>query len=57
MLPERCQDGYVKARVLVVDDDPSLAEMLGIVLRSEGFEPSFVRRGDQALTPFRDDQA
>jgi two-component system response regulator MtrA len=43
----------VKARVLVVDDDPSLAEMLGIVLRNEGFEPSFVNRGDQALAQFR----
>lgn len=43
----------MKARVLVVDDDPSLAEMLGIVLRNEGFEPSFVNRGDQALTQFR----
>jgi two-component system, OmpR family, response regulator MtrA len=43
----------VKARVLVVDDDPSLAEMLGIVLRNEGFEPSFVSRGDQALGQFR----
>ena len=28
--------------MLVVDDDPALAEMLGIVLRTEGFEPSFV---------------
>ncbi|HEY0536111.1 MAG TPA: DNA-binding response regulator, partial [Actinoplanes sp.] len=27
----------MRARVLVVDDDPALAEMLGIVLRSEGF--------------------
>ncbi|HEV7707323.1 MAG TPA: DNA-binding response regulator, partial [Asanoa sp.] len=26
----------MRARVLVVDDDPALAEMLGIVLRSEG---------------------
>ena len=32
----------MRARVLVVDDDPALAEMLGIVLRSEGFLPSFV---------------
>jgi two-component system response regulator MtrA len=39
--------------VLVVDDDPALAEMLGIVLRSEGFEPSFVSDGDQALAAFR----
>ena len=41
------------ARVLVVDDDPALAEMLGIVLRGEGFEPSFVSDGDAALGAFR----
>jgi two-component system response regulator MtrA len=40
--------------VLVVDDDPALAEMLGIVLRGEGFEPSFVEDGDRALQAFRD---
>jgi two-component system response regulator MtrA len=28
--------------------------MLGIVLRSEGFEPSFVAEGDRALAAFRD---
>jgi two-component system response regulator MtrA len=43
----------VKPRVLVVDDDPALAEMLGIVLRNEGFEPSFVSDGDAALVAFR----
>jgi two-component system response regulator MtrA len=42
-----------KGRVLVVDDDPALAEMLGIVLRTEGFEPSFVADGDHALAAFR----
>ena len=26
-------------RILVVDDDTALAEMIGIVLRSDGFEP------------------
>jgi len=47
--------GYpVKGRVLVVDDDPALAEMLGIVLRTEGFEPSFVADGERALAAFRD---
>ena len=47
--------GYtVKGRVLVVDDDPALAEMLGIVLRTEGFEPSFVADGDKALAAFHD---
>jgi len=44
----------VKGRVLVVDDDPALAEMLGIVLRSEGFEPYFVFDGDQALERFHE---
>src|ERR671918_2073712 len=43
----------MKGRVLVVDDDPALAEMLGIVLRTEGFEPSFVADGDRALSAFR----
>ena len=43
----------MKGRVLVVDDDAALAEMLGIVLRSEGFEPAFVADGDSAMTVFR----
>jgi two-component system response regulator MtrA len=38
--------------VLVVDDDAALSEMLGIVLRNEGFEPSFVGDGDAALGAF-----
>jgi two-component system response regulator MtrA len=44
----------MRARVLVVDDDPALAEMLGIVLRSEGFTPSFVADGERALAAFRE---
>jgi two-component system response regulator MtrA len=44
----------MKGRVLVVDDDAALAEMLGIVLRGEGFEPTFVADGDKALEVFRD---
>ena len=43
-----------KGRVLVVDDDPSLAEMLSIVLRQEGFEPRVCARGDEAMEIFRD---
>src|SRR5579875_2865159 len=53
MVAERCDHGLVKGRVLVVDDDPAIAEMLGIVLRGEGFEPSFVADGERALTMFR----
>jgi two-component system response regulator MtrA len=44
----------VRARVLVVDDDPALAEMLGIVLRNEGFQPLFVADGEQALAAFHE---
>src|ERR1700716_3636415 len=46
--------GFMKGRVLVVDDDAALAEMLGIVLRGEGFEPTFVADGDRAMEVFRD---
>ena len=43
----------MKGKVLVVDDDPALAEMLGIVLRGEGLQPSFVEDGNAALAAFR----
>lgn len=43
----------VKGRVLVVDDDPALSEMLGIVLQADGFEPFFVADGSRALEAFR----
>jgi len=43
----------MKSRVLVVDDDTALAEMLGIVLRSEGLEPVFCANGNDALATFR----
>jgi two-component system response regulator MtrA len=43
----------MRGRVLVVDDDTALAEMLGIVLRGEGFEPTFCGDGNGALEAFR----
>src|SRR6478672_3588193 len=43
----------MKACVLVVDDDPALAEMLGIVLRREGIEPVFVASGADAVPTFK----
>jgi two-component system response regulator MtrA len=39
----------MKSRILVVDDDAALAEMLTIVLRGEGFEPFVVADGSLAL--------
>ncbi|MEO8889696.1 MAG: MtrAB system response regulator MtrA [Jatrophihabitantaceae bacterium] len=44
----------MKPRVLVVDDDSALAEMLGIVLRTDGFEPSVVADGSRAMTVFHE---
>jgi len=44
----------MKGRVLVVDDDIALAEMLGIVLRGEGFDPVHCGDGEAALAAFRD---
>ncbi len=41
------------ARILVVDDDTALAEMIGIVLRTEGFEPIFCADGTEALATFQ----
>ena len=46
--------GVHRGRVLVVDDDASLAEMLTIVLRQEGFEPVMCMSGDEALAAFRE---
>lgn len=39
-------------RVLVVDDDPALSEMVGIMLESDGLTPSFCADGAKALETF-----
>ena len=44
----------MKSRVLVVDDDPALAEMLTIVLRGEGFDTAVVGDGSRALLAVRE---
>ncbi|MDN5758756.1 MAG: response regulator transcription factor [Tomitella sp.] len=45
--------GNMKQRILVVDDDAALAEMLTIVLEAEGFEPSVVGDGVEAMPQLR----
>jgi two-component system response regulator MtrA len=45
----------MSSRILVVDDDPAVAEMIGIVLRADGFETVFCDHGDLALSIFRDE--
>ena len=44
----------MSSRILVVDDDPALSEMIGIVLEAEGFRPVFCADGALALDAFRD---
>jgi two-component system response regulator MtrA len=41
-------------RILVVDDDPALAEMIGIVLRADEFDPHFCGDGAGALEAFHE---
>ena len=53
-MSEPVAETLTKGRILVVDDDASLAEMLTIVLRQEGFESHMVGRGDLAMDAFRD---
>ena len=43
-----------RGRVLVVDDDAALAEMLTIVLRQEGFDSRVCPVGNRALADFRE---
>ena len=43
-----------KARILVVDDDDAILEMLGIVMANDGFEAVFCNNGADALDKFRE---
>ncbi|KQP97569.1 MULTISPECIES: MtrAB system response regulator MtrA [unclassified Rathayibacter] len=43
----------MSARILVVDDDAALAEMIGIVLRAEEYDVFFCADGSGALDAFR----
>lgn len=49
----KCQDGSMSTRILVVDDDTSLAEMIGIMLESEDYEPHYCHDGSRAMQTFR----
>src|SRR5690606_36916767 len=48
------QEEPVSSKLLVVDDDQALAEMLGIVLRKEGDEGATCGDGGRALPMFRE---
>ncbi|HZY09295.1 MAG TPA: response regulator, partial [Ilumatobacteraceae bacterium] len=39
----------VKSRILIVDDEPSMREMLRIVLRRDGYDVTVAANGTQAI--------
>ena len=43
----------MRGRVLIVDDDTALSEMLSIVLRNEGYDTYLCATGDNAVPAFR----
>jgi len=43
----------VGQRILVIEDDQSIAEIVGILLRAEGFNVSFCADGNQAMNAFQ----
>jgi two-component system, OmpR family, response regulator MtrA len=44
----------VSQKILVVDDDDALREMVGLVLSSAGYEPAFAADGLSAITAFEE---
>ena len=46
----------MKAKILVVDDEPEALEILGFKLKEAGYEPLFAKDGTRALQSARDDQ-
>ena len=44
----------MSSRILVVDDDVALAEMIGIVLQNEGYDVFFCADGSAALAQFQE---
>ncbi|MFC7406377.1 MtrAB system response regulator MtrA [Georgenia alba] len=46
----------MSSKLLVIDDDTALAEMIGIVLEAEGYDTAFCADGAQAADRFRAEQ-
>ena len=47
---------FMTVKILVVDDDEALAEMVGIVMSTEGYKSVFCHHGDQAVDMFQESQ-
>ena len=43
----------MKSKIMVVDDDPNIRQLVSIYLEREGFEVTAADRGDEALRAFR----
>jgi len=43
----------MKSRILIVEDEPGIADTLQYALRTEGFDPAWVATGEDALTQLR----
>src|SRR5712691_9189721 len=57
LVRDRCQDGrMVGVRVLVVDDEPMVREVLARYLEQAGFAVSTAEDGEEALTAFGSEQ-
>ncbi|SNT14521.1 two-component system, OmpR family, response regulator MtrA [Micrococcales bacterium KH10] len=52
-ISKQWQNNAMTSRILVVDDDAALAEMIGIVLKAEGFDAIFTGDGEKAVSAFR----
>jgi two-component system, OmpR family, phosphate regulon response regulator PhoB len=46
----------VKMRILIIEDDPALIELLKYNLEAEGFETTIVEDGDNAMATIEDEQ-
>ncbi|WP_280153697.1 two-component system response regulator CreB [Piscinibacter sp. XHJ-5] len=42
-----------KPRILIVEDEPGIADTLQYALRTDGFEPAWAATGEEALSKFR----
>ena len=51
--PKRGNLTMMKTKILLVDDDPNIRQLVNLYLEKEGFEVSMADRGDAALKAFR----
>src|SRR5918996_858246 len=54
MEANRNGDGAASARILVVDDEPNIVDVISMALRYEGFEVDAAGTGAEALAKIRD---